>query len=249
VVFTAQPNANAFIVQSSSSTSASGYKWWNIKEDGGYGRSGWGVENYLQACSSGGGGGGSVDYSQEVRIPDDIRNAGGTTPQGPRRLTYPRASTMEQLLGQPCPLTSDCTSVTSSSLKSKIRTASVGPFKVTGLGPAIDSLTRIFNRVRSEKPDVYNAVKTAGMLCCRAIRGSSKSWSNHSWGAAIDVYFGTGVDERGDGNTQRGLLELYPYFNAEGWYWAAGYSGSGEDAMHFEVAEETIKAWRNQGAI
>ena len=41
--------------------------------------------------------------------------------------------------------------------------------------------------------------------------------------------------------TQFGLLILAEYFNDEGWYWGAAYNR--EDSMHFEVGEETLRAW------
>ena len=42
--------------------------------------------------------------------------------------------------------------------------------------------------------------------------------------------------------TQRGFLDLYESFNQHGWYWGAGFSGSSIDTMHFELADETIRA-------
>jgi hypothetical protein len=33
-------------------------------------------------------------------------------------------------------------------------------------------------------------------------------------------------------------LLVYPYFHAEGWFWGAEFPT--EDAMHFELADETV---------
>jgi len=107
----------------------------------------------------------------------------------------------------------------------------------------VESLHRVFERIKNK--DVYEAVGTAGMLCCRLVRGSRRSVSNHSWGTAVDLTFPhylTGenvVDPRGDGLVQRGCLDVYWAFHAEGWYWGAGFSR--EDAMHFELADETVR--------
>jgi hypothetical protein len=62
-------------------------------------------------------------------------------------------------------------------------TTDVGPFRVTGLRPAVESLAAIFLKVRRLRP----RLRTAGMMCCRNVRGSSRSISNHAWGTAIDM--------------------------------------------------------------
>jgi hypothetical protein len=130
----------------------------------------------------------------------------------------------------------------------QIVTKTIGKFKVTGMSKAVDCLARALTKVQSQKPDLYNALGSSGMLCCRAIRGSTTTYSNHAWGAAIDFNIGGVLDPRGDGKTQQGLLDLYPYMHNEGFYWAAGYSGSSEDAMHFEIADEVMKSWGAGGS-
>jgi hypothetical protein len=174
-------------------------------------------------------------YQQLVPLPSGLSNQNG--------YTYLKASTMTRLFPSPCPLTADCTSVTSTSLKSKIQTRKIGKFTVSGMSMALDSLSRALDNVAREKPDLYAALGNSGMLCCRAIRGSSTTYSNHAWGAAIDFNIGGVLDPRGDGKTQRGLLELWPYMAAQGFYWAGGYSGSSEDSMHFEIANEVMLNW------
>jgi len=87
-------------------------------------------------------------------------------------------------------------------------------------------------------------VKTEGMLCVRHKRNNPNSFSNHSWGAAIDLFFGRDVVGQGVRKTHRGVLKLAPIFNRHGWFWGAGFSGNSVDSMHFELAEETIRAGR-----
>lgn len=120
------------------------------------------------------------------------------------------------------------------------------PVKVTGCKPALESLARILAKIREEKPEVWENLGSAGMLCCRRIRGGTDP-SRHSWGLAIDLTFGGELDRVGDGLVQKGLLEVYPFFKAEGWYWGAGFER--EDAMHFEAADQTVKKWMRQGLI
>lgn len=176
--------------------------------------------------------------SDKIAIPADGAINGGLSPCG---------SSLLKIFGMPGALTKNCSPVTNTKLKRKIVTADVGPFRVTGLAPAVASLTRIFERVRTDKPQVYEEVRTAGMLCCRAIRGSVSSYSIHSWGCAIDLYFGDGVVPLGQPLTHRGILELYPYFQNEGWYWGAEFGRA--DAMHFETAAETVARWQKDGLL
>lgn len=183
----------------------------------------------------------STSYYQElVTLPSGLRSQSG--------YTYLKSSTMLNMWGQPCPLTTDCTTVTNTKLKAQIVTRTIGKFRVTGMSRALDALERALNNVYYYEPSLYAALGNSGMLCCRAIRGSSTSWSNHSWGAAIDFNIGGTLDPRGDGKAQRGLHELYPYMHAQGFYWAAGYSGSSEDAMHFEIANEVMLTWGSSGS-
>jgi len=106
---------------------------------------------------------------------------------------------------------------------------------------------------RPELLAAYNGLKTAGGLCCRPIKRSDGSaggaYSNHSWGVAVDFFFGNTIDPRGDGKTQYGLSLIAPFFNAEKLYWAAGFRGSEEDAMHFESSQESLNSWIAQKLI
>lgn len=160
-------------------------------------------------------------------------------------LTMAKQTTMHSLFGKPGQLSENCSEVTNPTLKKAMKTVDVGPFRVTGHRLAVGSLKQVLMRVSSVRPDLYAAVKTAGMVCCRAVRGSTKNFSSHSWGTAVDLYFGKHVDPMGDGWAQRGLLELYPFFHSAGWFWGAGWSR--EDSMHFEVAEQTLLRWRADG--
>jgi len=174
-----------------------------------------------------------AEYQKLVPLPSNIKTQSG--------YTYLKSSTMTSLYGTPCPLEAECQPVTLKSLQ--IVTKTIGKFKVTGMSKAVDCLSRALTKVQSQKPDLYNALGSSGMLCCRAIRGSTTTYSNHAWGAAIDFNIGGVLDPRGDGKTQQGLLDLYPYMHNEGFYWAGGYSGSSEDAMHFEIADEVMRSW------
>lgn len=151
-------------------------------------------------------------------------------------------ATMLKLLGVPGRKTRDCSRPTGA-FASRVKSGvNVGPFRVSGLDIAVDSLKAVFDEARADIPDVVAAAKTEGMLCVRHKRNNPNSFSNHSWGAALDVFFGSRVVPQGRPKTHRGVLQLVPYFNRHGWYWGAGFTGRWVDSMHFELAEETIRA-------
>jgi hypothetical protein len=135
----------------------------------------------------------------------------------------------------------DCQPMTNLKLKKNVVSQSVGPFKVTGLKPAVESLQLVMGDIARERRDVYALLGTAGMLCCRNVRGSTSSISNHSWGTAIDLTVNKLLDQRGDGKVQYALAVIAPIFNRHGWYWGAAFRT--EDAMHFEASKSLIDAW------
>lgn len=153
-----------------------------------------------------------------------------------------KQATMLQVLGSPRhTYDRECQPVTNPTLKPHMVTRSVGPFRVSGFDKAVDSLTEVMAAIKAERPDIHEALGTAGMLCARFVRGSNVSISNHSWGTAVDLTLDGNLDRRGDGLCQRGLAEIAPIFNRHGWFWGAGFRT--EDAMHFEVSDDTIRSW------
>jgi hypothetical protein len=155
-------------------------------------------------------------------------------------LSPARVQTMVSVFGWPrSRFGTHCEPITRRNLKALMETRRVGSFRVTGLRFALDSLEAVMREIERQRPDVFRALGSGGMLCCRLVRGSQTQPSNHSWGTAIDLTVCGKLDTRGDGKVFRGLLEAYPFFHRHGWYWGAGFRV--EDAMHFELAEETIQ--------
>lgn len=149
---------------------------------------------------------------------------------------------MIKKLGQPREsMSSDCQPVTNEFLKKQIVTDSAGPFRVTGFRPAVASLKDVMKDIAAQQPAIYTALGSAGMMCCRYVRGSASSISNHSWGTAIDLTLHGILDKRGDGMVQHGLSVIAPIFNRHGWYWGAAFNT--EDAMHFEVSRGELEKW------
>ncbi len=134
--------------------------------------------------------------------------------------------------------------MTNAALRRHVVTESVGRFKATGLRPAVSSLQTALSQVQREQPALYAILGTAGMLCCRYVRGSQTAISNHSWGTAIDFTLNGVLDRRGDDQVQVGLTLMAPIMNQHGWYWGAAFRT--EDAMHFEASQSLIAQWAPQ---
>jgi hypothetical protein len=141
----------------------------------------------------------------------------------------------------------ECRPVTNEKIRALIVTKDVGPFRVTGLRPAVQTLEVILAEVKREQPAIHAVLGTAGMLCARLVRGSTSAISNHSWGTAIDLTLEGALDRRGDGRSQVGLLKIHPIFNRHGFFWGAAFPT--EDAMHFEASEELIRKWSAEGVF
>jgi hypothetical protein len=170
-------------------------------------------------------------------------------------LSSPKLATLRNILGEPrANYTGDCQPITGP-FKNRIVTKSVGPFRCTGVDVAVEALKDIFASVKREVPDLHAILGTAGMACARKVKirqpnGTIKlgrNPSNHSWGLAVDVKLDGALDLQGDKKCFRGLLILSRYFNAAGWFW--GVSFPTEDAMHFEVAESTLRRWKREGKL
>jgi hypothetical protein len=163
-------------------------------------------------------------------------------------LTVPTPRFLVEQLGMPRQdLSQDCQPITNPGLAALVETRTVGPITVQMLSPALDSLERIFALIEASDADLYARMATAGALCVRYIRGSSTSVSTHSFGLAVDLNIDGVTDTLGDGMTQIGLTILADFFNAEGWIWGAAYGR--EDSMHFEVSQEKVLEWIDQGLL
>jgi hypothetical protein len=176
--------------------------------------------------------------TDEVKIPVNIN-----TDVSP---AYQR--TMLALLGNPRGWYDQaCREVTNPHIKRLITTLDVGPFKASGLRPAVESLAAVMVDIQTEQPEVYAALGSAGMLCVRYVRNSTTTISNHSWGTAIDLTLNDILDDYGDGKVQFGLTQIAPIFNRHGWYWGASFPT--EDGMHFEISDEKIRQWHKDGVF
>lgn len=151
---------------------------------------------------------------------------------------------MSSLLGNPRGwYDQDCRSVTNAALQARMVTQNVGPFNVTGLDKAVASLRAVMTDIQAQQPAVFNALSSAGMLCCRNVRGSTTAISNHSWGTAIDLKISGVLDSPGNDKVQFGLTLIAPIFNSHQWYWGAGFPR--EDGMHFEVSKQLLSTFES----
>ena len=135
----------------------------------------------------------------------------------------------------------DCQAPTNQTFKRMVVTSDVGPFRVTGLRPAVQSLAEVFAEVRRLHPQLYTKLGTAGMMCCRHVRGSTRSVSNHAWGTAIDMKIDGVLVPRKAHYANLGLQLLASVFNKHGWYWGATFSTP--DAHHFECGADLLETF------
>ena len=170
-----------------------------------------------------------------------------------RRLTNNGLKTIPQrrlvsIFGSPAAeLGQDCTPPTSERLNAALITRNVGPFKARMVRPAVESLERIFAKVKKDEPALYDNLRSYGALCARLIRGSTERISRHAFGMAIDISVGGTIDAMGDGKTQFGLILMAEYFQEEGWLWGAAFGR--EDSMHFEISSTQFEKWLSEGLI
>ncbi len=179
----------------------------------------------------------TIDYTAIVAIPTGINDG----------LTSANQTTMLSAFGNPGTPDPGC-GTSSAALQPLMKTANVGPFRVTGFGPAVDALTRVFAAVQTALPDLYQLLGTQGMLCVRYVRGSTTNYSNHAWGTAIDLTIGGILTPRGSTTVTQGLASLCPFMHDEQFFWGAGFSPT-PDGMHFEASNELITAWKANGTI
>lgn len=155
---------------------------------------------------------------------------------------------MEALIGHPRGnYGEDCQPATDDAFKAMLETADFGPFRATGIRPAVASLMAVMTDIQKEKPEIHPRIGTAGMLCCRLVRTSKTVVSMHSWGVAIDLTIDGRLDTYGDERVQRGLLEIAPIFQRHGFYWGAAFGR--EDSMHFEASDQLVRDWGKNGLL
>ncbi len=166
-------------------------------------------------------------------------------------LTTPTASFLLQELGNPREhYTGDCQPPTNPAFMKLTATRDVGPFRATGLIPALESMKAVMADVKNELPALHDQLSSAGMMCCRLRHIGGKNVeppSSHSWGTAIDIKIANTLDAQGDNKTLRGLALLAKFFNAHGWVWGAAFPT--EDSMHFEVSREKLKLFKDTGLL
>lgn len=163
-------------------------------------------------------------------------------------LNAARQITMLSLLGNPRGnYNQDCRDITHPVLRTMVVTRDLGPFRVRGIKPAVESLSEVLKDIETEEPEVFAGLGTAGMLCARFVRNSTISISNHSWGMAIDLNLNGELDRPGNGKTQKGLAQIAPIFNRHKWYWGASFPR--EDAMHFEISDQKVRELHAAGVF
>jgi D-alanyl-D-alanine carboxypeptidase-like protein len=165
-------------------------------------------------------------------------------------LSSARQETMISLLGSPrMPLTTSDTPERASPLVKKLaQVKKIANVTANGIAPAVGSLESVLTKAFAAVPDLQAQLRGDGMLVVRLRRPTSgvpsTKISNHAWGTAIDLKLNGMAPPGATGKKVPYFIALLvPYFNEAGWFSGIDFA----DDMHFEVADETIRTWAEQG--
>lgn len=107
------------------------------------------------------------------------------------------------------------------------------------------ALERVWNHYGRDQRviDKLGISKTAGTYNPRKVRGSATKWSNHAYGAAIDI----NAEQNGFNVAGNIPIPMIAAFKAEGARWGGDYR-SRKDPMHFEFCDggepqRTFEEW------
>lgn len=178
-------------------------------------------------------------------------------------LTSPDNNFMREILGEPRKnkdYTQHNKELDNVALASLQTTEDVGPFTVSGLTLAVQSLIKVMTNIRNRYPDIYSSLGTVGMRSVRLQRSiqPTAKVSNHAWGTAIDLLIDGLLDPWQDNTTQHALALIAPIFNEQGWFWGGAYKPRRdkggvlyckEDSMHFEISKESLLNWAALGYL
>jgi hypothetical protein len=169
-------------------------------------------------------------------------------------LSAARVSTMVEALGRPRePLSQhECRDKQASPNVVRLRDTRkiTAHLTLRGIKPALDSIEGVLAKVKAENSELIEQLRTDGMICVRHKKPTDGSFSNepsnHSWGTAVDFKLaGHGAPGNTGSKAPRFIAIMAPFFNEAGWYSGIGF----HDTMHFEVADETIRKWKEQGLL
>ncbi|MHA4811479.1 M15 family metallopeptidase [Flavitalea flava] len=196
----------------------------------------------------------SADLTKEINFYLTMVDASESLPMNVG-ISSCKQETMISVLGSPLmPLTTSDQPDRASPMVTRLKqTATIGKhLVVTGIKPAITSLqaavAQAFLQEKNNGHDFESVLSNDGMLNVRLRNPTSGKpsslISNHSWGTAVDFKI---IGHSSPGNTghsiPRFIAILIPFLNAAGWFSGIAF----HDAMHFEVADETIKQWQQDG--
>lgn len=177
-----------------------------------------------------------------VDLPEFTRFATNGTLRGAR------AATNLALIGAPRgTYDAECRPPQNPDFIALLATHDFGPFRATGLRPAIRVLKTIMTEVAAEHPAVFARLTSSAMLCCRRSRTDcpAATISNHAWGIAIDLGIDGREDPVGARRAQRGFVEIQPVFRRHGFYWGAAFPAA--EPGHFEASEQLVRRWAAAG--
>ena len=182
----------------------------------------------------------AADYKKLVPSPArDSINAG---------LSPAPHSLMMSAFGAPGALSDECSSPVKRLTAEMITVRATPNFRMYGFKLFVNAVAGALEEIKVEHPALYDILGSAGVTCCRAVRGSHSHFSNHSWGTAWDVTVGGILAPLNATRIPYGLFPLHAALHKRGIFWAAGYRGR-TDPMHYEASAQLIQKWDKAGLI
>jgi hypothetical protein len=153
------------------------------------------------------------------------------------------SSATEQIMlrkfGKPGALTESCSPPNGRFVRRVKSEVDVGPFKVSGLDFAVESLRQLFAEVEQQHPPPFKHVKTDGMLCVRHRRSNPARFRTTA-GERRSISFSGDRSSRKAPSSPTEPSSARAVLQPARVVLGGEFSGDSVDAMHFELAEETI---------
>lgn len=140
----------------------------------------------------------------------------------------------------------DCQDVSNPDLRDQMEATDLGPFRVTGLRPAVAALRAALQEAACLQPRLFERIGLHRMLCARLSRRSSVVISPHAWGLAVDLTLDGQTDPDPD-VVLCGLFDLARVLQRHGFYWGAAFTRA--EPLHFEISDQLLRRWGRDGRL
>jgi D-alanyl-D-alanine carboxypeptidase len=158
---------------------------------------------------------------------------------------------LSQVFGRPATNVGlSCTQADNKAFTALLGSETVGKMKpVTMLRPALESLKSIFADMAGSEPALAASIDSAGGLCIRYARGTSRL-SSHAFGTAIDLTLDGTISPVGlalTSDSGKRMAHVAEFFERAGWVWGGRFAVP--DPSHFEIGADLFESWVREGKL